>query len=246
VVTAIAGPGTAETTWQAWPALRTFPVLPLTEVRHLVVVAPHPDDEVLGAGGTMRLAADAGVRVELLAVTDGEASHPGSTAVTPTQLATIRRGETAAAMTALGLAHQPIHRVGIEDGAVDAAEPALAAAIAARLTSSSWCLATWAGDGHPDHEATGRAAAAACATTGARLLGYPVWTWHWAAPGDSRVPWQVACRVPLPQPVRAAKAAAMTCYTSQLRPLGPRPEDAPVLWPGALARFDRDAEVFFG
>ena len=42
------------------------------------MVAAHPDDEVLGVGGTMAILAAAGARLRLIAVTDGEASHPGS------------------------------------------------------------------------------------------------------------------------------------------------------------------------
>ena len=60
----------------------------------------------------------------------------------------------------------------------------------------TWCAATWRGDGHPDHEAVGRAAAAACARTGAALLEYPVWMWHWASPADPAVPWDRAHSVP--------------------------------------------------
>ena len=62
----------------------------------------------------------------------------------------------------------------------------------------TWCAATWRGDGHPDHEAVGRAAAQACARTGATLLEYPVWMWHWASPADPAVPWDRAYSVPLP------------------------------------------------
>jgi hypothetical protein len=37
-----------------------------------VGVAPHPDDEILGAGGLVRALTLAGTRVEIWAVTDGE------------------------------------------------------------------------------------------------------------------------------------------------------------------------------
>jgi hypothetical protein len=44
-----------------------------------VVVAPHPDDEVLSVGGLLAQLADTGTPVEVIAVTDGTASHSGST-----------------------------------------------------------------------------------------------------------------------------------------------------------------------
>ena len=43
----------------------------------MVVFAAHPDDEVLGAGGIIALLAAAGARLRVVAVTDGESSHPG-------------------------------------------------------------------------------------------------------------------------------------------------------------------------
>ena len=42
-----------------------------------------------------------------------------------------------------------------------AAEPALTAALLAAAGPGTWCMSTWDGDGHPDHEAVGRAVRAA-------------------------------------------------------------------------------------
>ena len=74
----IDAPGTAEAAWRAWPALRLLPMADSASWTSAVVVAAHPDDEILGAGGTIALLARAGARLRLVAVTDGEASHPGT------------------------------------------------------------------------------------------------------------------------------------------------------------------------
>ena len=81
--------------------------------------------------------------------------------------------------------------------------------------------------------------------TASPLLAFPVWTWQWAVPDDPRVPWDRAQRVRLPAELRAAKRAAVDCFATQVRPLGPAPEDAAVLSPEMLASFDRDVEVVF-
>jgi hypothetical protein len=50
----IDAPGTSERTWAAWSWLSTLPgrgLAGLASVTSAVVVAAHPDDEVLGAGG---------------------------------------------------------------------------------------------------------------------------------------------------------------------------------------------------
>ncbi|OLR92967.1 PIG-L deacetylase family protein [Actinokineospora bangkokensis] len=237
-MTAIEGLGTSEELWRAWPALDalprfTFPGGPL------VVVAPHPDDEVLGAGGLMALAGS----VHLVAVTDGEASHPGSTVLAPRELAAVRARESEAALDVLGVDAR-VDRLGMPDGGID--EDALAAALVERLPAGGWCAATWRGDGHPDHEAVGRAAARACAEVGARLLEFPVWAWHWSRPDDHRVPWSAGLRVDLPPAVAEAKRRAVREFATQVEPLGPDAADAAILPPPVLARLTRGFEVVFG
>lgn len=76
----IEGDGTPETAWRAWPPLAALPRLDPAGVRRALVVAPHPDDEVLGPGGTLAVLAAGGTAVAVLALTDGEASHPASDA----------------------------------------------------------------------------------------------------------------------------------------------------------------------
>ena len=53
MVTAIAGEGTPETVWQSWPAPHAWPTLALDPDRPPIVVAPHPDDEILGVAGLL-------------------------------------------------------------------------------------------------------------------------------------------------------------------------------------------------
>jgi N-acetylglucosamine malate deacetylase 1 len=54
--------------------------LPITKVRSILVIAPHQDDEVIGAGGALLLAARAGVRIDVLYLTDGAQRKPGAAA----------------------------------------------------------------------------------------------------------------------------------------------------------------------
>lgn len=242
---AIQGSGTPERVWRAWA--RRFPVLTMTGCRRLVVVAPHPDDEVLGVGGLMCVAATAGIAVRVVAVTDGDASHPGSPTLSAADLSRLRPHESAVALRMLGL-DVAITRLRVPDGQVVAHEDGVAEALRALLTDEAhgtWCVATSRGDGHPDHEATGRAAAAACAGTGARLLEYPVWTWHWAMPEDVRVPWERAYRIDLPAGVSHAKVAAVRCFRTQTLALSEHPADAPVLPAEVLGRFQRTWELVF-
>lgn len=244
-MTVLDGLGTPEGVWSAWPAPSTWPELDLTRLPpRVVVVAPHPDDEVLGVGGLLHLSAEGGVSVVVVAVTDGEASHPGSPTLTPRQLTERRAAERVDALERLGVDAEVL-RLGLPDGGVAAAEGDLEASLRDVLRPTDWCIATWRGDGHPDHEASGRAAVAATEAVGARLLEVPIWTWHWARPDDPGVPWDRARRVPLPATAQTAKQRSVEAYTSQIAPLSDDPADAAILPAPVLARLLRPFETVF-
>jgi LmbE family N-acetylglucosaminyl deacetylase len=232
----IDAPGTDERTWATWPLLSTLPLARLDGVRSAVIVAAHPDDEVLGAGGLISMLAASGARLLLVAVTDGEGSHRGH--AFPARLARRRVAETTAALGALGAQSAEVVRLGLPDTGLDRREDELAAALAPLVAGFDLCLAPWDRDMHPDHEAAGRAARRA----GPRALYcFPVWMWHWAFPADPRVPWYQVLRVPLPPSAASRKRAAITCFASQTEDRGHGL--GPVLAHGMIAHFTRAMEV---
>jgi LmbE family N-acetylglucosaminyl deacetylase len=235
----IDAPGTDERTWAAWPWLSTLPgagLARLASVRSAVIVAAHPDDKVLGAGGLIAMLAASRSRLRLVAVTDGERSHRGHSS--PASLARRRTAETAAALRALGARAAEVVRLQLPDGRLAACEDQLAAALTPLVAGFDMCLAPWDRDMHPDHESAGRAAYRAARGP---LYYYPVWMWHWASPADPRVPWDQALRIPLPPRAAARKRAAITCFASQTEDRGHGL--GPVLSPGMIAHFTRAMEV---
>lgn len=233
----IDAPGTVEAAWRAWPLMGQLPAVDAAGWESAVVVAAHPDDEVLGAGGTIAALAARGARLRLVALTDGEASHPHETA----SIGARRVAETTAALAALGARRAEVIRLALPDSGLAACEDDVTARLRQLTAGFDICLAPWDSDAHPDHEVAGRAARAARA--GEATLWYPVWMWHWALPDDHRVPWHAAVRVPLPRSAAARKRRAINCFASQLQDRTPR--TGPVLPTGIVAHFTRDAEVFF-
>ena len=230
--------GTDEETWRTWIKLEHLPAVDISAWRSAVVIAAHPDDEVLGAGGIMCLLAAAGVRLRLVSVTDGEASHPGI--AEPHVLAQRRLSETATALRVLGAHGVEVVRLRLPDTGLAGCEGEIAALLRNLTAGFDIVLAPWDQDVHADHEAVGRAARLASQ----RTLSYPVWMWHWAFPGDPRVPWDRAVRVPLTPWVAGLKRRAIGCFASQLED---RPASAcPVLVPGTVAHFIRAQEVSCG
>jgi LmbE family N-acetylglucosaminyl deacetylase len=232
----IDGPGTAENDWQRWLATHPMRRANVAGWRSVVIVAAHPDDEVLGAGGIIATLAAARIPVRLVAVTDGDASHPGADRGS---LARVRRAESNAALRLLGAQDIEVIRLGRPDTGVGAAEDDLAAQLAGLCRGFDVCLAPWEQDAHADHEATGRAARRGHD----HVFRYPIWMWHWARPAAVGVPWDRALSVHLPDPVRARKRAAIGAFRSQLtsRSAG----TGPVLSAEFIAHFARSEEVLF-
>ena len=132
----------------------------------------------------------------------------------------VRRAELHRAVSALGLP-APIS-LGLPDGEIGDHEGRLADLLSRDSggpARGTWCAATWRGDGHPDHEAVGRAAAVAVGRTAAELVEYPVWMWHWAYPGDAAVPWDRAFEVPLTREAIDRKYFAAQSFHSQFEPM---------------------------
>lgn len=238
--------GAPETCWtEALAGLPAWPPDELPVGGRALIVAPHPDDEVLACAGLMTALARRDVGLDVVGVTDGEASHPGGT-VPPARLAARRRREATVADTRLGISPRR-HWLGVADGGVAEREAWLAETLGGLLRGAGepgLCIAPFHGDGHPDHEACGRAATIAAGATGAALVEYPVWAWHWARPDHGAIPLATARALALDPSQRARKAAAVSAHRSQLQPIGPGPGDGPVLTDAVLAHFRRPIEVF--
>ncbi len=237
----VADGGTPVEAWTGWD--QYFAPLDLVGCPGMTVIAPHPDDETLGLGATVAMLCAAGVDVQLVSVTDGGAAYPGLDLQGRAELETVRRAEVRRAAHVLGAA-EPI-RLQVPDGEVSGHEQQLTEQIAALLAGcppGRWCAATWRGDGHPDHEAVGRAAAAAAAQSDAVFVEYPVWMWHWAKPGDAAVPWRRTRRVTLTDSALTLKMAAVECFSSQTKLTS---HGGPVLPPAVVNRLLTVGEVVF-
>lgn len=92
----------------------------------LLVVAPHPDDETLAAGGLIRRLTARGLRVDVVFLTDGDGypeavglppgAHSAATAGDFRALGARRRGEALAATARLGVPPDHVHFLGFPDG----------------------------------------------------------------------------------------------------------------------------------
>ena len=227
--------GTPARAWREHASWGAGAPLSFDGVDRLIVVGAHPDDESLGAGALTARAVRLGLEVELVCLTDGERSHPGSPTHTPQDLAARRREEAVQASRALGV--QRVHQLGRPDGLLSGEVDEIVRFLVDLLGDARRTVvaAPWRKDGHPDHEAAGHAAATACRRTGARLWEYPIWFWHWAAPEDA--PWTSFSCVPVSIEAGRAKQEAIMAHASQVSPLSELAGDEVLLDAWMLAHF---------
>ena len=244
---------------------RAVDVTDAMAARSCLVLAPHPDDETLGAGATIARKRAVGTPVRVVVVADGRHANP-SQVIDEVELARIRQEEAVASCAVLGVDADRLRFAGFEDGTLDRQVGAVASLLRAELAEHrpAEVLVPSAIDGHPDHRALRSALRLALTDTdtgaGPVVLEYPVWFWDAKAWLDRDAPavrqvaqllWRPLSATARLQPhaVRTeayleVKRAAFDRYRSQLTNLTGEPS-WPVMDPAFLEQFFRPCELFF-
>jgi LmbE family N-acetylglucosaminyl deacetylase len=136
----------------------------------VLVVAPHPDDETIGAGGALVRHALAGDAVTILVATSGERTSGGGRRAHA--VAAAREAECRAACADLGVGEPVFLR--LPDGGLWDRLPDLTAAVAEYGRDAHVVYLPCLLDPHRDHRATNAAVAAAGLV--ADTYGYEVWS----------------------------------------------------------------------
>jgi LmbE family N-acetylglucosaminyl deacetylase len=230
-----------------------------------LVFAPHPDDEVLGCGGTIARKVELGSAVRVVMMTDGSASH--AKFIEPRELAALRREEALAAARALGLSTADYEFLDFPDHALAGHRDAAIAAVTRILSAyrPAEIFIPHRHDRLEDHVATNDVVRSALSQHphAVRVFEYPVWlwnTWPWTEghAGGGRLWWArnlrdalrltFGCRAHVEvQTVAHRKANSLDAYGSQVTR-----KDGDPAWPilvdvsggEFLARFRTGVEVF--
>lgn len=222
--------GTDESSWQT--ILAAAPFWSPAE-GPLLIISPHPDNEVLAAGGLIHTWKQRGRQVTILSLTDGEAAYPHWR-----RLAQVRREELKEALQVLSPSPVLLVRLGIPDGRVAERASKLRGAIVSLVTPGTTIIAPYEDDGFADHNAAGAIACEMARTLGLPIARYPIWTWHHGDPEAlTGVSWR---RFPLTEAAQAAKADAVRCFTSQMSPY----RRAPIFPDHIIRYFARPYEAF--
>jgi len=251
----IAGNGTSAQDWQAWQGLESLTRLDIpthfSTHRRVCIFAPHPDDEILGCGGLLQALVAQGNQVLIVSVTQGEKSHPNSPLYPTDKLAKIRALESQLALETLGssldLPNMSMISLNFPDGEVFGRQADFFDKLTSLIQPADILITPFAYDGHPDHEGTGQVVQRFAHEFKSRLnltcYQVLIWAWHWAKPGDSRIPWHKAWRFDLSELQAQRKSYAMRCFSSQIY-ADPTTATAPILSDTTLTRLSQPFEVY--
>ena len=147
--------------------------------KRVLVLAPHPDDETFGCGGTLRMLSESGVVVDVVFMTRGELGQEAGLAASlevRQETAERRMREARSACQVLGV--RDLHFLDGADSRL-AEQPQLAASIAHLLQRGGYqrVFGPWQHDTHDDHRATFNLLRAAVAQQAAAMQFwlYEVW-----------------------------------------------------------------------
>ena len=143
-------------------------LLPGPPEGRVVVLAAHPDDETIGAGGTIARHAARGDDIAVVVATSGEATSGGRGDV-----GMARERECRAALADLGVTRNPVF-CRLPDSTLHAAVDTLATALQAHASAADVIYAPSVLDPHRDHLALN--VALAMAGLDADVYGYEVWS----------------------------------------------------------------------
>jgi LmbE family N-acetylglucosaminyl deacetylase len=224
-------PKTSESRWSEY-----FEKLPTWQPDKLptIVLTPHPDDEILGAGGLIADLQSSSIPVHIIAVTDGEKAYQNIE-----DLGKIRQSEQERALATLGINSKNITRLRYIDSNIAASEFAIEQYLLSIIKKPVNLIAPWKNDFHPDHESVGRVAERVALKTQSTLISYFFWTWHHAHLDIIKK--LSLCIYPLSRPTQFLKNKAMSCYQSQLVNFQ---NNNPILPENLLYSLKREFEVF--
>lgn len=195
----------------------------------VLVVAPHPDDEVLGCAGLVQRLLSTGRQADVVILSGGGRSHAGCCGIDEASLVENRRQLSRRAAGIIGLPTERLHFLDYPDGGIafDNAETGRFRQLMAALKPDS-VFVPHRGEGWSDHLAAGEIVRRLTEEEKAsvRVFEYCVWFWYY---NSWNIDWHQARVLKMSPEENRKKQQAIDAYVTPLAPCG-RP------WSGVLPR----------
>ncbi len=235
-------------------------IAPLVEGKRCLVIAPHPDDEVVGCGALIMRMREARQPVRIVFVTSGRHSNR-SGVMTPDDLAACREAEAVKACAQLGVDAQNVVFLRHPDGCVTGQMDKIAADLQSQIAGfrPGSLFSPFGMDSHADHRSIAIVVdrLARAGTVSCPIYEYPVWFWSFGVwrgalfsflrKGDTRsfdVRSLLRPRTAAAAPYRDRKLVALAQHRSQVTNLTGEP-GWQILAPSFLRHFFGAFELFF-
>ena len=200
--------------------------LPIKE--KILIIAPHPDDEVLGCSGLIQRLLSEGKRVDVVILSGGGKSHAGCCSIEESTLIESRRNLSRRAVKVLGLPLEHLHFLDYPDGSIafDCAETEKLKTLIDRLSPKTIFI-PHKGEGWSDHLAAGEIVKNLIGKDSEiELYEYCVWFWYYNV---WNIDWKNACVLKMNRQEHTVKNRAIDTYIQPVAPCG-RP------WSGVLPK----------
>ena len=207
----------------------------------VLILAPHPDDEIFGCGGLIARLTGENKHVEIAIVTGGGASHGWCCDVAASDVIAARRELTLKSAKELGLSSEYIHFLDFEDGHIGKRPESEVLKLRSLIATikPDTVFVPHRGEGWPDHLAV-RELGLDLIPESTAIFEYCVWMWYYR---QKHLDWSKASKLKMTQKEHSKKLSAITAYTAACAPCG-NP------WVGVLPKLfvkanSTDTELYF-
>jgi len=221
-------------------SIKTKP-LSFEKLQRVVIIAPHPDDEVFGCGGLIARLVTEESAPYVIVLTGGGGSHRGCCSTLEVDIISARRELTHKAMAILGLPESHLHEMNFADGCIGKGNQEERQKLEALIKEikPDVLLVPHHGEGWPDHLAA-RELGIELVDKNTTVYEYCVWMWYYR---QKNLDWKNAYTLKTNEDEHQKKLEAIRTYHSALAPCG-NP------WVGVLPKLFVDAnsnnlELFF-
>lgn len=186
---------------------------------NLLVIAPHPDDEVLGCAGLIQKSMEEGHHVDVVIMSGGGKSHLGCCNITADELTGNRRNLSKDAARIIGLPEKNLHFLDYPDGNIDYAneETNRLKGLISDI-NPGMILIPHKGEGWQDHIQTAEIVKKLIAENqSVSIYEYCVWFWYY---NYWHIDWKNARILKLTTEQHLKKKSAIDAYIKPLAPCG--------------------------
>lgn len=184
----------------------------------VLIIAPHPDDEVIGCGGLIARLVAEGKTPHIIIMTGGEGSHRGCCNTPDSEITAARRILTHEALDILGVPEENIYELNFPDGGIDIENTEISSlkTIISEINPSCIFVPHWA-EGWSDHVKTAEIIKH-IAPSDTQIWEYCVWMWFYNV--WRGLDWKNAAVLKMAPHEHALKLRAIDAYVIPTAPCG--------------------------